>query len=744
MSSKRFRSSILIGAAVLIVLLTPLVGAGGTVAKGQGSPFLWWLVGSTLKISPADSAPDDIESGLHLHAARQEYAPFQVVFRTGDQPLEDARLAVDYPENAFDLTFYEESFLALPVVPEPGIFTLARLHADQLPDGLKPFSADTLSLPANSTLILWVDLYVRPDARPGDHTLTINVSGVGWRRVDITVYPVDLAPSAAMNVIIPLGDANWTLPFFGGDDPAAFLQEMHRLLLENDLLPGALAARPRLDANGGWDFTALDAELDALPPGATFYAPGPYDEERGEYLLLNSTGRPYKEAHFDDSTFADGMHAYFQALADYLAARDRLDGALIYPMDETRWLGDEPIHSGPAGFERLAWWTETVRAAGLRVRASGVTPVAPGPASFGWIMPNLVADDLHVPEDTFDAAPDLFAAWNKEPSQTTSLYLNEYGDLIDLPAALQRGMIWHAYAHGIRDIAGYGALEWVDDNYDLVNPWTDPDKLYPQSGYGGGALVWPGPLPSLRIKLLREGVEDARLLDLYAAQFGAEPTQQFASCLTPGALADQNPPADLWDAAHTELLVALSEGNSVSSDLCLTPVSFSDEQILFDFDNLSEDEIQAALDEWDFTDTIGRLVWKGSSRALSVNYKGGGNEAGYWLGESDWSDWDALEIEVWNTSPYFALLDVGLTDTSGHYVMLRNGAIILGPDGHQTLILPLVVPLDEKERFDWSKVEYISLQVSTSTKQTDAFGHTATYPLGPRTLVFDNFRLVRQ
>ena len=41
------------------------------------------------------------------------------------------------------------------------------------------------------------------------------------RTVQITVYRVDLAPSAAMNVIVPV-EPNWTIPFYARDqDPSA-------------------------------------------------------------------------------------------------------------------------------------------------------------------------------------------------------------------------------------------------------------------------------------------------------------------------------------------------------------------------------------------------------------------------------------------------------------------------------------------------------------------------------------------
>jgi hypothetical protein len=721
--------------AILAVLL---VGSAASRAQESAPVLAWWTAGATLKIAPDAASPGDQAPALHLHAARQEYAPFQIVFQTGDQPVTGINPTADYPADQFDLTLYWEQYLGLPITPEPEIFSLARLKSSALPDGLRPLDG-SFDLPASSTAVIWADLYVRPGTPPGDHTLTLMLGDEDTRAVTVTVYPVDLPPTPSMSVIIPVGEPNWTIPFYGGDDPPGFLRRMNTLLLENDLIPGTFAAQP-IPIEGGWDFSPLDAELDALPPGALFYAPGPYNADTEQYFLLDPDGRPYTATDFDAPYFAGQVEAYFKALAAYLQAHGRLDGAQIYPIDESRWVGDEPLHGGPAGFKHLADWAAAIRSAGLRVHASGVLPVPPGPPADGWIAPQKVADDLHVHTDFFDAAPDVYTSWAQQPGHSTSLYLNEYGDLIDMPAAIHRGLVWHAYARGVRQIAGYSALEWVDEGYDLVDPWTAPDELYPQSGYGGGALVWPGPLPSLRIKILREGVEDARLLDLYAQTAGPEQAQAFAACLTPGALADQDPPPGLWDRAHTALLVALAEGQPVSGNLCITPPAYQRQTVIIDFDKKHR-----KLNAWEFDGAQGTLVpnEKDDNRALNVRFSGNPAEAGLWLGRQNWSRWQALQIEVYNQSPYFSMLDVGLTDQDGDFVLLRNGAILLGPDSRRTLTLPLAVPIDYEGTFDWSAIKYVNLQVNTTTEQTDGSGVTKTYPLGARTLVFDNFALVR-
>ncbi|MFN8373165.1 MAG: DUF4091 domain-containing protein [Anaerolineae bacterium] len=483
----------------------------------------------------------------------------------------------------------------------------------------------------------------------------------------------------------------------------------------------------------------FDAEIDAMPPGSNFYAPGPYRIDWEEYLFNDQSGNPYTVTDFNDPYFVEQVSQFYTQLADYLRAHTRLDGALAYPTDESRWVADEPDHNGPEGYVHLSQWTAIIRQSGLRVTSSRVAPLPVYSAD--WLPTEQIADDTHVHVDLFDADPELFQQWSSTPGHTASVYLNEYGDLIDMPAAIHRGMIWHSYARGVRMIAGYNAMEWVNQRYDLVDPWTNQEDLRPVSGYGGGALVYPGPLPSIRLKMLREGVEDARLLDAYAAAAGIDAARQFAACLTPGALADQNPAPDLWDRAHEALLVALRDGTSPDSAICVPPVTFTDERVIFNGDD------RAALGDWAFDVVEGDAVaspFPDSGNALQLVFGSGGGVAELWLGGQDWSGYDVLLVDVRNDSPTFAELDVALGDDPGEYLLLRNGAIILGPQRQTTLMLPLVIPYtDNTTSFAWDAVDYIDLATNTSIEREDGYGEEQVYELTPRTLVVDNIRLAR-
>jgi hypothetical protein len=701
-------------------------------------PVTWWVTDVSQKITSATVPPLDSGQSIHLHAARQEYAPFQIVF-SADSSVVLSTPIIDYPDDYFSLQLYEEFFVPLQYIPEPEIFSMARLmDVDTIADGLKP-TGDTITVPAEYPAAIWVDLYVLPGTPAGDYVIAISLPGYGKRPVTVTVYPVDLQPIAAMNVVIPL-EADWTIPRFAhNDDIDAFQRAVNQLMIDHSIVPGTLTGLPKFTSDG-WDFSAFDEELAALPHGAIFYTPLPFDEWHEQYLITGTDGAVYSETRFDDAEFADAIVRFFEELVTYLEDNGHLAGALVYPVDETRWVADEPDHNGPEGYLRLAEWTKVIRAAGLRVSASRVTPATYSP---DWLSSANITDDVHVHVDLFDSAPELYATWNEDKDHSTSVYLNEYGDLIDMPAAIHRGLIWHAYGHDIRMIAGYAAMEWVDEDYDLVDPWVNVASLYPQSGYGGGALIWPGPLPSIRLKLLREGVEDSRLLDLYAEAHGEEVASHLATSLTPGALADQNPEPDLWDKAHTALLVSLSGDTPINLiELLPQDIPVSETNTLINFDGSHIDS-----DRWEFgettTATIVTAPWNDSENALAVGFAGETPYVSYWSGETDWSAWDTLEITVYSQSPYFTELDVAVGDVDGNYLLLRNGAILIGPEGQHTLNLPLIVPFGVDESFNWTGVTYFELTVNTIIRRRDGFGVEHTYYIGERSLVFGDFKLVR-
>jgi|GEM_PF-3274846 hypothetical protein len=714
-------------------IIALLLVCGFTRAQGGQS---WWLHHASEKLV-ATTQP--LTSPLQIHAGRLEYAPFQIAIAPSDAPRQFTAPQITYDTQWFTLSLYEQVYFPILKLPGVGeIFTLARdTQSTAIPDALLPLGT-TLDVPSGLPGAVWVDVYIQPQTPAGDYPLEVSFAGEVQTAV-ITVYPVDIPPTKGVSIVIPTNKLENVTVYSNGDD-AAFLTALNQLLRDHTLVPGTFVGVPRW-TDSGWDFSALDAELDALPEGATFYAPTPFDEGTDAYVFADQSGEPYTVTDFTDAYFMQQLDIYFAALAEYLQQKGRLQDALAYPIDETVWVADEPDHNGPEGYLHLAEWKTIINRYGLRVSASRVSPVLYGE---GWPPSDLVTDDTHVHLDLLDAGMEPYEAWMSNPGKTSSVYLNQYGDLIDLPASVHRAIAWHIYGRGITAAIGYEAMDWFTERWDLINPLEQPELIDPKfGGYGVGAIIYPGPLASIRLKTLRESVEDARLLDLYGFSAGPQAARDFAFCLTPSAMADSNPPATLWDEAHAALLQAVATGTSVSTDLCQPAPTYSDIMVV----DAMEDDIFSG-GEWSMSMSNVNFEAVTSpfdgSQAYQITYKDRSSGVSVWLGGRNWSQHNVLLIDVQNPTEYYVEFDIAIGDSSGNYLMLRPGSTNIAPNSTRTLAFPLVVAFPLQMNFNFGSVDYFELSAGTMIDRTTGAGEDVTYFLGYRTLIFDNVRLAKQ
>jgi hypothetical protein len=230
---------------------------------------------------------------------------------------------------------------------------------------------------------------------------------------------------------------------------------------------------------------------------------------------------------------------------------------------------------------------------------------------------------------------------------------------------------------------------------------------------------------------------------MYGQTVGNDLAREFAAYLTLGALADQTPAVDLWQSAHRALLEAVRNHDPVDWKMFQSSATqYLDITPLVDFDDVGNNHEW----EWEAGMTV-RWVdspWVDSGEALLVEFVGEFPYVSYWMDESDWREWDILLVDIYSQSPYFTELDVAIGDDEGNYLLLRNGAILIGPLHKTTIALPLLVPFGVNETMNWDAITYMELEVNTTIERTDGFGDDHVYDIGARKLIFDNFRLARR
>ena len=146
--------------------------------------------------------------------------------------------------------------------------------------------------------------------------------------------------------------------------------------------------------------------------------------------------------------------------------------------------------------------------------------------------------------------PEFYQQIEKEKKEALWLYTgcNAHGcggaedimnpDLVtDRPSAYQRALAWVALRYQAKGILYYNTIEAYGAT--PLSPWKDPFLF---TGYGEGNLFYPCrpevcgiaeqlPLPSMRLKIIRDGLEDAQIL--FMAEKAKAPVQQWLHTLIP-------------------------------------------------------------------------------------------------------------------------------------------------------------------------------------------------------------------
>jgi hypothetical protein len=150
------------------------------------------------------------------------------------------------------------------------------------------------------------------------------------------------------------------------------------------------------------------------------------------------------------------------------------------------------------------------------------------------------------------------------PTASDQYYTGWPSYMIDASAVRNRAMQWLAFRYDVS-----GELYYETTQAYGGDPWTDQ---YLFSGNGDGTLFYPGtpariggtthvPVASIRLKMIREGMEDYEYLRLLADAGDPALAREIADGLFPNAYTTDAPPAALL-AARARIaarLVALSE-----------------------------------------------------------------------------------------------------------------------------------------------------------------------------------------
>ncbi len=520
-------------AAVLLVLALGLAGSAQLVL--ERAPMVW-VAGPMERIARDDyrraSGP------VLLAAARGEYEPFQLVVHAPPGGLTNVMVQVSDlhgPAGALIarqyITLYREHYVYVAhASPDQGGPNRS-LGAGWYPDALIPLidpatghtlpSAAPFAVPAHGNQPIWADLFVPRETPAGAYSggyIVTSDQGTAVGRIDLTVwrFTLPLQPSLRSSFEV------WASP------GTAVQHELkaHRLMPKNV----DVAAEPALIHAYGLSATALGLWSGADIRSCAMRAPPAASElarlaaqHRPELLLYNHTADEIGGCEQLDAplkTWARRLHAAGVANLVTIAPRPDL-------LDDGAGTGRSAVDIWvvlPVMYERSQPGIAAVLAKGDQV----------------WSY-NALVQDAYSPKWQIDFAP--------------------------INYRIQPGFL--SQSLGLTGLLYWRVDLWTADPWNDVETYVSGAEAYP----GEGMLVYPGQpvglsgvAPSMRLKWLREGVEDYEYVELLKQRGQGAWALELVRALAPGWSGWTHDPAAIERARH-ELGTMLDQGYDSSLQL---------------------------------------------------------------------------------------------------------------------------------------------------------------------------------
>ncbi len=506
-----------------------------------------------------------------LRAARNEAVSFQILVRA-EAPLRAVRVEAGEltgPGGASSARIAVRLYRQHQVHIAKGTDRNAGFRPDWYPDPLIPFlpepraaspgrarfTAQPFDLPAGETHGFWADLFVPGEAAAGEYRGTFRVSGEGARTAEIPVsltvwdFSLPSTPTLATEFGSPAEPERQA----GPDGGAEFDEACHRLLSEHHLnaVPPAALLTPEALADGSF---AIPADrLSALREFADLYH-------------VNAFRIPHPGTVVRDPKGEAGRLRAWLAAFDRAARELDRPGIMFYT-----YLKDEP--NTPEDYRYVQTWGRAVREAKSVVKVLVVEQpwTAPGlwhaDSAWGELAG---AVDIWCPLFSLHR-PDRAAARQAlgEAIWTYTALCQERPTPwwhIDFPLLNYRVPAWMAWADGMTGLLYWGGLSYwkeTDDPWIAVPIYSEgrAARNNPAAPVfnGEGSLVYPGGpagiegvVPTIRLKALRDGIEDYEYLALAGRLGRAEEANRIVRDVAPSFFEWTGDPA-AYEAARDRL-----------------------------------------------------------------------------------------------------------------------------------------------------------------------------------------------
>ncbi len=531
-----------------------------------------WVASESTKVRPSD--PIGPARAATLEAARNEFEAFHLVVHGGAAGVANVTVTAHDlagPSGAViggaEIHVFREAWinLATPsnIAGATGRWPDAMIPAvDELFGETR--NAFPTNVPASEQQPVYVEYHVPETAAAGVYTGTVHVAGNGLSvdvPVTLTVRGFTLPSTSSLRTAFGMGWSDACVAHFGsyaacgGDAGTTQMIQLytrfaldHRITLDTSVYtgPGALPA-------GGYDWATWDATYGPLLDGT-----GPTRLKGAmltsvRYVWDTASSDKYKEwgAHFK-------QRGWFDRTFDYTC--DEPPAGCAWSDITSR---AATVHGGDPDFHTLT--TTTLGLATTNGVVAALDTLVP---NLSLLAPMTSASTRASYDPWLVAAPHRQLWWYQSCMSHGCFIVGGQDTVgwpsyaIDAPALLNRAMEWMSYRNKME-----GEL-YYDTTYALLkgDAWSNQ---YYFGGNGDGTLFYPGtpakiggthdiPLASLRMKMIREGLEDYEYLKALADAGDPAMADAEAAKLAPTSTGFTADPAAL-DAARDRIATRIEQ-----------------------------------------------------------------------------------------------------------------------------------------------------------------------------------------
>lgn len=495
----------------------------------------WWVEDSMTRVFQDDLPPSEPVCTASVDLARNERESFQICLRAGQARLEDVRVTVSELVCGRDkLPAVEWSRVGYVWVEQPSAHPLSsRKTGSWWPDPL--LRARDFDVAPDQVQPLWFTVHAPADAEPGTYNGEVSISAgkktLAVVPLRVIVHKARLPVTGKMKTAFALMD--WHLKKVYGEITPELRRKYTDFLLEHRLNPDDISRTTLPDL----------AELE-------------YANTRGlnAFNILNVV--PELEgrqgwvcyAEIDDYT-PEFRKLFFDKLDGFvpeLEKRGLLDKAYIYGFDER----------GPEYIPIIKDWFGEIKKRYPRIRTLSTCWPPPGtdPLSLNidWFVPLSRSYDPQLAEGVRKRGGEMWWYICCGPGHPYANWMLEF------PLIEARLIWWQAFQNDVEGFLYWGLNIWERKNNEkpissAAGPRLEWSLTSGWQGefHGDGVLILPGedgPLSTIRLENIRDGLEDTELLRLYRTEKGPAGTGGILNRVTRNRTTFTRSPQDLTSA----------------------------------------------------------------------------------------------------------------------------------------------------------------------------------------------------